>query len=391
MANEVLTATTSGCPTSLANGSVGQYLGIGANGSPAWLINPGGPSTDADNVLLTGSDGKVYLSCEEIQDCIGTAIAAGLGLTYNDALNAISGALAIPITSGNGAPAATANSPTIYTDNVTGNIYYRDSTGAITLIGSGTQTPLTVNDSSTIDFTASGINSHTLTASVLNDPTGGLTANANGEAIKLAPAQGGVANAIQLLAAGAYVPSFVVDPSTCNGLVNGANGFLVAPPTYVRKAYANFPLSVATDVSSGFPGQDLGVITVRIDNPSTCLSMEALFNANASGKIVESLGAAVGIYTRLSIDLNGTVTAENVVKGHSGLAFSNEAARINSPLFDADAPVAAITRVFTIPPSGYLSITMAVTAFYFSGVAHTAGNNATRAEAEATLFGVNTN
>lgn len=188
MAGEVLTATSSGCPTNLANGSVGEYLGIGANGQPTWLTNPGGPSSDSSNALLTGSDGKAYISCEEIQDCIGTAIAAGLGLTYNDALNAISGALAIPITSGNGAPAATTNSPTVYTDNVTGNVYYRDTTGATVIIGSSTgQTPLTANDSATIDFTASGVNNHTITASVINDPAGGLTATASGEAVKLDP------------------------------------------------------------------------------------------------------------------------------------------------------------------------------------------------------------
>jgi len=40
----------------------------------------------------------------------------------------------IPITSGAAAPPATAGSPTVYTNTTTGDVYYRDTTGSITLL-----------------------------------------------------------------------------------------------------------------------------------------------------------------------------------------------------------------------------------------------------------------
>lgn len=127
MANELLVLDDNGCPIPLANGAACQYLGITA-GIPAWRTS--GASTDAGNLLTTGSDCNPYLSCEAVQDCIGIAIANGLGATYNDALDSITTALAIPITSGAGVPANTVNSPVVYTDTSTGDIYYRDQTGA---------------------------------------------------------------------------------------------------------------------------------------------------------------------------------------------------------------------------------------------------------------------
>jgi hypothetical protein len=42
----------------------------------------------------------------------------------------------LPITSGTGAPPTMPNSPTVYTDTTTGNVYYRDATGATVLISS---------------------------------------------------------------------------------------------------------------------------------------------------------------------------------------------------------------------------------------------------------------
>ncbi len=222
----------------------------------------------------------------------------------------------------------------------------------------------------------------------------GITYNdaSNTFEVAIAPAQGGVNNATSIIAgAGLYTPAVTIDPDTCNGLTNSATGLLAPAPTYVRSAQGTFPyMAVPIDVSGGFPGQDMGTVTVAITNPSACLDMIAVYNANADGKMILLNGAGVGIYLRLAIDLNGTVTNEAVVKGHSSLAAQNEALRINAPIFDMDAPIGAISRVFTIPPSGYLQITMAVTAFYSSTTAHVAGNNQLQAGAEATLYGVNT-
>ena len=47
-----------------------------------------GPSTDADNLLVNGSDGRLFMNAEVIQDAVGVAVANGLGITYDDALNA---------------------------------------------------------------------------------------------------------------------------------------------------------------------------------------------------------------------------------------------------------------------------------------------------------------
>lgn len=47
-----------------------------------------GPSTDAGNLLVKGSDGRLFMDAEVIQDAVGVAVANGLGITYDDALNA---------------------------------------------------------------------------------------------------------------------------------------------------------------------------------------------------------------------------------------------------------------------------------------------------------------
>lgn len=69
------------------------------NGVIATITIPqGGISADAGQILTLGSDFKVFLDAEAVQDAIGAAIIAGVGITYNDALNAIStaaGALAV--------------------------------------------------------------------------------------------------------------------------------------------------------------------------------------------------------------------------------------------------------------------------------------------------------
>lgn len=46
------------------------------------------PSTDAGNLLANGTDGRLFMDAEVIQDAVGVAVANGLGITYDDALNA---------------------------------------------------------------------------------------------------------------------------------------------------------------------------------------------------------------------------------------------------------------------------------------------------------------
>lgn len=47
-----------------------------------------GASTDAGNLLVNGADGRLFMDAEVIQDAVGVAVANGLGITYDDALNA---------------------------------------------------------------------------------------------------------------------------------------------------------------------------------------------------------------------------------------------------------------------------------------------------------------
>lgn len=61
------------------------------NGVLATVTIPqGGISADAGQLLTLGSDFKAFLDAEAVQDAVGAAILAGTGVTYNDALNAIS-------------------------------------------------------------------------------------------------------------------------------------------------------------------------------------------------------------------------------------------------------------------------------------------------------------
>lgn len=51
-------------------------------------------SEDAGNIVVSGADGGAFLDVEAIQDAVGQAIAAGVGITYDDAMNAIGSAFA---------------------------------------------------------------------------------------------------------------------------------------------------------------------------------------------------------------------------------------------------------------------------------------------------------
>lgn len=59
------------------------------------------PSTGIGNQITTGPDGRLFApaplfnTCESIQDCVGTGIANGQGLAYDDGLDAFSACLSI--------------------------------------------------------------------------------------------------------------------------------------------------------------------------------------------------------------------------------------------------------------------------------------------------------
>lgn len=97
--NTVTYNATTGVFTSTVNGITGTTTVLT------------GISTTAGNLLVLGGDGKPYVDVEAVQDAIGFAIAAGVGITYNDALNAISAAVASLLVSNSITGAGTVASP----------------------------------------------------------------------------------------------------------------------------------------------------------------------------------------------------------------------------------------------------------------------------------------
>lgn len=222
MANSLASLGNGNCIEPFPNGTEGQVLTMDG-GQPVWQDPSSGVSTDGSNILINGSDGKAYLTCEDIQDCVGLAIANGTGLTYDDALNAIS-ATGVPITSGAGLPAlGVLDTPTIYTDTSTGNVYYRDPAGVVVRLNtifsvtSGpddttvTSGPIDVDNGDTIHFWGNTIDFAVTPGSVIvngevalsTDADNALTTGTDGKLYAPAAAAGGIsADADQLLTLG---------------------------------------------------------------------------------------------------------------------------------------------------------------------------------------------
>lgn len=190
MANSLASLGNGNCIEPFPNGTEGQVLTMDG-GQPVWQDPSSGVSTDGSNILINGSDGKAYLTCEDIQDCVGLAIANGTGLTYDDALNAIS-ATGVPITSGAGLPAlGVLDTPTIYTDTSTGNVYYRDPAGVVVRLNtifsvtSGpdaatvTSGPIDVDNGDTIHFWGNTIDFAVTPGSVIVNGEVALSADAD--------------------------------------------------------------------------------------------------------------------------------------------------------------------------------------------------------------------
>lgn len=190
MANSLASLGNGNCIEPFPNGADGQVLTMDG-GMPVWEDPSSGVSTDGSNILINGSDGKAYLTCEDIQDCVGLAIANGTGLTYDDALNAIS-ATGVPITDGTGLPAlGVLDTPTIYTDTSTGNVYYRDPAGVVVRLNtifsvtSGpdaatvTSGPIDVDNGDTIHFWGNTIDFAVTPGSVIVEAEVALSADAD--------------------------------------------------------------------------------------------------------------------------------------------------------------------------------------------------------------------
>jgi hypothetical protein len=80
---------TTGVTVADGNGLDLSISGTGAAGNPYVISGVVVKDPNPDNILTVTAAG-VGVTCESVQDCIGQAIAAGQGATYNDAGNAIS-------------------------------------------------------------------------------------------------------------------------------------------------------------------------------------------------------------------------------------------------------------------------------------------------------------
>lgn len=222
MANALAALGNGNCIEAFPNGNAGEVLTMTAAG-PTWQTASSGVSADGNNILTNGSDGKAYLTCEDIQDCVGLAIANGNGLTYDDALNAIS-ATGVPIADGAGLPTpGVLDTPIIYTDTSTGNVYYRDPAGVVLRLNtvfsvtSGpdavtvTSGPIDVDNGDRIHFWGNTIEFAVTPGSVQiqtevalsADADNALTAGSDGKLyVPVAPAGGISADGDQLLTLG---------------------------------------------------------------------------------------------------------------------------------------------------------------------------------------------
>lgn len=100
------TGNTGNCYTIAASGTdceaVQDCVGAAITAGTGATYNDAGnsisvlPSTDVGNQIVQGGDGRLFVppaafsTCEQIQDCIGTAVGNGQGITYNDAADSFS-------------------------------------------------------------------------------------------------------------------------------------------------------------------------------------------------------------------------------------------------------------------------------------------------------------
>lgn len=318
MANSLASLGNGNCIEPFPNGTEGQVLTMDG-GMPVWEDPSSGVSTDGSNILINGSDGKAYLTCEDVQDCVGLAIANGTGLTYDDALNAIS-ATGVPITDGTGLPAlGVLDTPTIYTDTSTGNVYYRDPAGVVVRLNtifsvtSGpdaatvTSGPIDVDNGDTIHFWGNTIDFAVTPGSVRIQTEVALSADADNALITgtdgklyvpVAPAVGISADGNQLLSLGSDGLPFLgcADLAGCSiDSLSDVDTTTTAP--------------VSGDVLS-FDGTDWVPLTPAAGHPAA--SVDATSNAAlsivAATQVVKLDLTAAGSYDNVTSGL----TADNV-------------------------------------------------------------------------------
>lgn len=171
-------------------------------------------SADAGNDIEIRADGlfvNIEALCSEIRGCFSGLDTPTIDYTYNSSTGVHSAAVKISATAGNN---ITANADGIYAPTP------------------AAETPLTVNDTSTVDLTASGTANHTLSAAVKVSATAGNTLSVNADGLYVnVPAQ---------------TPVTVVDTSTVDLTASGTNSHTITAVVKISATAGN-TLSVNAD------------------------------------------------------------------------------------------------------------------------------------------------
>lgn len=128
MAN-VLLQNDAGCPEILADGDANQFLTTDGAGNVSWAEN--------ESCCVTIAEGAGAPAATAGAPIIHTDTATGDVYYRDNDGNITIIHRAVTTTSGSGAPAATADAPTVYTDTDNGDVYYRDELGNVTVLTRG--------------------------------------------------------------------------------------------------------------------------------------------------------------------------------------------------------------------------------------------------------------
>lgn len=290
------------------------------------------------------------------------------------------------------------NFTTSGTDNhtLTGAVIVAPTAGnALTSTATGlfvaNDTPLTVVDSPTVDLTASGTDNHTLTAAVKISATAANALFANPDGLYVSSDTVLTANdsaTIDFTTSGAdqhtLTGSVKISAAAENTIVANADG-VYSPAIGVRSVTVRVP--GGTVLNSPADGTVLNTNVARINNPSTVLPMHVqnsfVLSEVLKRQTVPNTRIELGTRVFKTVDNSGTITPAAVLNhGTHHMTASNG---LPTPFY-MESPDNVWFETFIIPPGGYLQVTYET---QFDAPFNTPGGEI-NAFSVQTLFGVNT-
>lgn len=280
--------------------------------------------TSTVDLSSSGTSGHVLQAAVKVSATAGNQIAVNADGLFVPAPASVS---ETPITTTNSST-ATITASGVSNHSLLVNVRVSSSAGNLVAVnadglyvGTPVQTPLTVNDSSTIDFTANGTDAHTLTGSVKVSATAGnqITVNADGiYAAALAPTQAQICAILNGLTASA-TPAIPANtdligkncttfklPGVNNGLTYNAvtgniqlGGALVIPTT-INTTDVN---TLKVTCPAGTQNTEFGCTTVQINtfNP-TFTQQNQLFADATHIQLMSQCGSGAGNRGKVYVD-----------------------------------------------------------------------------------------